>query len=290
MALTKRQRKRLFRIGLYSLGVALTAVAVIFADWDRIRQIFFNTEIMRDMMPEAITIGVRNTVLYTAGSFTVGFFLALILALMRLSPIGPYRWFATGYIELFRGLPALITILLVAFGLPIAFGQSWRIPGGILGTGSVGLGLVAAAYMAETMRAGIEAVPLGQAEAARSVGMSSATAMFFIILPQAFRIIIPPLTNELVLLLKDTSLLFVIGTTPVTKELTKFARDFMALTANATPLTVAAALYLIITLPLTYLVRRMERAAGKGRRTATERAQVKKAEIPTVGPGGDGRL
>jgi polar amino acid transport system permease protein len=102
--------------------------------------------------------------------------------------------------------------------------------------------------------------------------MTSGQAMAFIILPQAFRIIIPPLTNELVLLLKDTSLLFVIGTTPLTKELTKFARDFMALTANATPLTVAAILYLLITLPLTFLVRRLEKTAGKGRRSVTDRA------------------
>ena len=141
----------------------------------------------------------------------------------------------------------------------------WRIPGGVLGTGSVGLGIVAAAYMAETIRAGVEAVPLGQSEAARSLGMSSPIAMTFIILPQAFRIIIPPLTNELVLLLKDTSLLFVIGTTPLTKELTKFARDFMNQNQNATPLTVAAIVYLLITIPLTFLVRRLERSAGKGR-------------------------
>jgi polar amino acid transport system permease protein len=100
--------------------------------------------------------------------------------------------------------------------------------------------------------------------------------MFFIILPQAFRIIIPPLTNELVLLLKDTSLLFVIGTTPLTKELTKFARDFMALTANATPLTVAAILYLLITVPLTFLVRRLEKKAGKGRRSVTDRGDKKR--------------
>ena len=89
--------------------------------------------------------------------------------------------------------------------------------------------------------------------------------MAFIVLPQAFRIIIPPLTNELVLLIKDTSLLFVIGTTPVSKELTKFARDFMTTTQNATPLTVVAMVYLVITLPLTYLVRRLEKQAGKGR-------------------------
>jgi len=258
------------------------AMALLLADWASIARVFFNPQIMADMMPEAITVGVRNTIFYTVGAFTFGFVFALILALMRLSPVGPYRWIATGYIEFFRSIPALITILVVAFGIPIALGA--RVPGGILGTGSVGLGIVAAAYMAETLRAGIEAVPLGQAEAARSLGMSSGKAMMFIVLPQAFRIIIPPLTNELVLLIKDTSLLFVIGTTPLTKELTKFARDFMALTANATPLTVAAILYLIITLPLTFLVRRLERSAGKGRRSATDREnrqESKKAEAAT---------
>ena len=119
--------------------------------------------------------------------------------------------------------------------------------------------------MAETIRAGIEAVPRGQMEAARSLGMTQGKAMFYIILPQAFRIIIPPLTNELVLLIKDTSLLFVIGTTPLSKELTKFARDFMTSTQNATPLTVVAILYLVITVPLTFVVRRLEKKAGQGR-------------------------
>jgi polar amino acid transport system permease protein len=95
--------------------------------------------------------------------------------------------------------------------------------------------------------------------------MSSSRALASIVLPQAFRIIIPPLTNEFVLLIKDTSLLFVLGTTPLTKELTKFARDFMTTTRNATPLTVAAIVYLLITLPLTYLVRRLERRAAVSR-------------------------
>ncbi len=259
---------------MYGIIVVVVIVAVLFADWDAIGRNFFNVEIMRDMFPEVITNAAVNTLVYTSGAFTFGFILALLLALMRLSSIGPYRWFAIGYIELFRGVPALITILLVAFGLPIAFGV--RVPGGILGTGSVGLGLVAAAYMAETLRAGIQAVPIGQSEAARSVGMTSGKAMLFIILPQAFRIIIPPLTNELVLLLKDTSLLFVIGTTPLTKELTKFARDFMASSQNATPLTVAAFVYLLITLPLTFLVRRLEKKGAEGQRRVGTRPDKKK--------------
>ena len=110
------------------------------------------------MFPEVITTAAKNTILYTAVAFTFGFVVALLLALMRLSPIKPFRAFALTYIELFRGLPALVTIILVAFGLPLAFG--WRIPFGTAGRAALGLGIVAAAYMAETIRAGIQAVPI----------------------------------------------------------------------------------------------------------------------------------
>jgi polar amino acid transport system permease protein len=258
------ERARRRRLILYGVGSALILAAVVFADWETIRQNFFQWDIIRDMFPDVLTIGAKNTVVYTSLAFAFGLVLALALALMKRSTVAPFRWFAVAYIELFRGLPALVTIILVAFGLPLAFG--WSIPFGTLGKGTIGLGLVAGAYMAETIRAGIEAVPRGQMEAARSLGMSSGQAMTYIILPQAFRIIIPPLTNELVLLIKDTSLLFVIGTTPASKELTKFARDFMTNTQNATPLAVVAVVYLLITLPLTWLVRRLERSAGKGNR------------------------
>lgn len=258
------KRPHVVRGALYAVFTMATLALLVFADWGKIQRNFFQPDIVRDMFPEVMTVAAKNTIVYTTIAFAFGFVLAMALALMKLSSIGPYRWFANAYIELFRGLPALVTIILVAFGLPIAFG--WRIPFGTAGKAAVGLGLVAAAYMAETLRAGIQAVPVGQMEAARSLGMSPASAMKNIVLPQAFRIIIPPLTNELVLLIKDTSLLFVVGTTPASKELTKFGRDFMTTTINATPLTVIALVYLIITLPMTYLVRRLEKAAGKGRR------------------------
>jgi polar amino acid transport system permease protein len=249
---------------MYGIFASLAVASVFVADWGRIRRSFFRVDVMVDMLPQVLAIAARNTLIYTAGSFAIGLVLALILALMKLSTIKPYRWFASAYIELFRGLPALITIILFGFGLPIAF-DGFRLPGGTLVTGSVALGVVAAAYMAETIRAGVLAVPRGQSEAARSLGMTSSRALFSIVLPQAFRIIIPPLTNEFVLLIKDTSLLFVLGTTPMTKELTKFARDFMQTTQNATPLTVAAIVYLLITLPLTSLVRRLEKETAKAR-------------------------
>jgi polar amino acid transport system permease protein len=248
---------------MYAISVAVVILAIALGDWERIAFNFFNVEVMRDMFPEVLTIAARNTLIYTVLSFSIGLVIALSLALMKLSSITPYRAFAIGYIELFRGLPALITLILIGFGIPIAF--DLRIPGGRVGAGVLGLSIVAGAYMAETIRAGIEAVPRGQTEAARSLGMSKNRTMFTIVLPQAFRIIIPPLTNEMVLLIKDTSLFFVLGTTPLTKELTKFARDFMVEIRNATPLTVAAIVYLAITLPLTYLVSRMEKRAAKAR-------------------------
>jgi len=259
-----RRRVSWNRLTLYGVLVVVVALFALLGDFEKIQRNFFKIDVARQMFPKVLTIAAKNTIIATLLSFSLGLVLALGLAIMKRSTIRPYRWFATGYIELFRGLPALVTIILIAFGLPIAFG--WKIPGGTLGKGCIGLGIVAAAYMAETIRAGIEAVPRGQMEAARSLGMSKGTAMTFVVLPQAFRIIIPPLTNELVLLIKDTSLFFVIGTTPASKELTKFARDSMTSAINATPLTVVALVYLIITLPLTYMVRRLERAAGKGRR------------------------
>ncbi len=263
MNLTPRQRTKVYIASMYGLAAVIALVIGFLADWEKIGRNFFNTDVMADMFPDVIFIAAKNTLLYTALSFTLGLIFALALALMRLSSIAPFRAFAIAYIELFRGLPALITLIFVGFGVPIAFG--WNIPGGTLGTGSFGLAIVAGAYMAETIRAGIEAVPKGQTEAARSLGMSQTRTMFTIVLPQAFRIIIPPLTNELVLLIKDTSLFFVLGSTPGTKELTKFSRDFLNSTKNATPLTVAAIIYLLITLPLTFLVRRLERSAAKAR-------------------------
>jgi polar amino acid transport system permease protein len=244
--------------------VIIVIVVLLFADWATLQRSFADVDVAADMLPEVITIAAKNTLLYTLLAFALGLVMALILALMKMSPIRPYKWIATAYIELFRGLPALVTLIFVAFALPIAF-DGFEVPGGTLGKGAVGLGIVAAAYMAETIRAGIQAVPRGQMEAARSLGMSSGQAMSRIILPQAFRIIIPPLTNELVLLIKDTSLFFVLGTTPVSKELTKFGRDLMNQKFNGTPLTVIAVVYLAITLPLTQLVAVLERRAAKAR-------------------------
>ena len=130
----------------------------------------------------------------------------------------------------------------------------------------MGLAIVAGAYMAETIRGGIEAVPRGQMEAARSLGMSHGRAMVSVIIPQAFRVMIPPLTNEFVLLIKDTSLIFVLGVSAASQDLAFFSRAAVQRTFNGTPFIAAALLYLIITLPLTALSRRLERRGAKSAR------------------------
>lgn len=266
MAMTRRQRQRTTRMVLYAVFVALVVVVLLLVDWGRVTDNFFLTEGFTGNWRDMILVAAKNTILYTIVAFIGGFVLAVVLVLMKLAPVAPFRWLSTAYIELFRGLPALIVIIFMALGVPIAFG--WRPPGGTVGAGLVALMMVSGAYMAETLRAGIEAVPKGQTEAARSLGMTAPWTMASIVMPQALRIVVPPLTNELVILIKDTSLLFVVGLAASQKELTTMARDFMASgpsAGTATSLVFAALLYLAITLPLTQLVAWMERKQKRNR-------------------------
>jgi polar amino acid transport system permease protein len=262
--LTRRQRARVVRGIQYLVGIAVIALLATKTDWAVFSASFLRSDIFRSMWPRVITVGLVNTIIYTLLAFAFAFVLGLFLALMKLSSVGLYRWIATGYIEFFRGVPALVVLFMVAYGIPAAYpGVSF--PGGTYGMVMVGLGVTAAAYMAETFRAGIQAVPKGQTEAARSQGMTHAQAMTTIVIPQAFRIVIPPLTNELILLVKDSSLVYVVGVTTAQYELTKFAQDFLNRSVNPTPLIVGACCYLAITLPLSTLVRQLERRYAKAR-------------------------
>ncbi|MET8115483.1 amino acid ABC transporter permease [Streptomyces prasinus] len=258
--LTRSQKRRLSRGAQYVVFVAALAAFAASADWGRLKNQFAQLDIAERMFPDIITLALKNTVIYTLTGFVVGLGLGLLLALMRLSSVGPYRWLAGIYIEIFRGLPALLIFIFIGVAVPLAF-PGTEIVGGTYGKVALALGLVAAAYMAETIRAGIQAVPKGQMEAARSLGFSPARAMVSIIIPQAFRIILPPLTNELVLLFKDSSLVLFLGVTLEERELSKYGRDLASQTANSTPILVAGLCYLLITIPLGFVVRRMEAKA-----------------------------
>ncbi|MGA4957502.1 amino acid ABC transporter permease [Streptomyces lavendulocolor] len=262
--LTRRQRRRISQGVQYAVFVAVVVVIAVLADWDRLQNQFAQADLAERLFPDIITIALRNTVVYTLSGFAFGLVLGLVIALMRLSSVAPYRWAASVYIEIFRGLPALLIFIFVGVAVPLAF-PGTEIPGGTYGKVALGLGLVAAAYMAETIRAGIQAVPWGQMEAARSLGFSHARAMVSVILPQAYRIIIPPLTNELVLLFKDSSLVLFLGVTLDERELTKFGRDLASQTANSTPILVAGLCYLLVTIPLSFVVRRLEARTARAK-------------------------
>lgn len=233
---------------------------IVLADLDNLRETMFRPDLIKDQFPKIITQAAKNTLIFTISGFAGGSVLGLMLALMKLSNFSFYRIISSVYIDVIRGLPAILILIFIAYGLPIAFGV--RIPGDY-SKGILALSIVSSAYIAEVIRSGIQAIPSGQREAAEALGMSRIMIYYKIILPQAFRIMIPPMTNEIVLLLKDTALISVIGVTTNTKELTRFGRDGVMSDANATPLVVAGFIYLALTIPLTRLAGILEKRLAK---------------------------
>jgi polar amino acid transport system permease protein len=187
----------------------------------------------------------------------------LILAVMRQLPgkaLAPVRWLAIAYIDIFRGIPFLLILLLVSgslaafqsegvipreVGIPTWFGEPspfWY--------GVISLTITYGAYMAEVYRAGIEAVPQGQTEAARSLGMSHGQSMRHVVVPQAVNKVIPPLLNDFIALMKDTSIVSVLGAL----EVVQVGRDIQSEQFNGSGLILGAILFLIVTIPLARLV------------------------------------
>ncbi|WP_405617458.1 amino acid ABC transporter permease [Streptomyces sp. NBC_01511] len=261
MSMSRRQRTRVIRAVQYAVLVAVLLTVALAADWGEIQRAFFDVEVAKAQFPDIITTALVNTIIYTLLGFGFGLALGLLLALMRLSQVPPYRWLAVAYIEFFRGIPALLVFIALGFGVPLAF----QVALNQYVTVMLALGLVGAAYMAETIRAGIQAVPKGQTEAARSLGMSQGRAMVSIIIPQALRIVLPPLTNELILLTKDSSLVYLLGLSLSQYELAKFGRDALNQNRSLTPILIAGLCYLVITLPLGHLVRRLEARTARAR-------------------------
>lgn len=263
--MSRRQRARLNRGIQYAVLLIAIVLAAFVADWPQIIRAFFALDVATAQFPDVIVIALVNTVIYTVLGFSFGLVLGTVLALMRLSSVGPYRWIATAYIEFFRGVPALLVFIAFGFGVPLAFELRFD----IYSTAMLALGLVGAAYIAETIRAGVQAVPRGQVEAARSLGMSPTKTMLTVVMPQAFRIILPPLTNELILITKDSSLIYLLGLAGSQYELAKFGRAALTEYRSLTPILVAGLCYLIITIPLSRVSGLLEhRYGGRGTSTA----------------------
>jgi His/Glu/Gln/Arg/opine family amino acid ABC transporter permease subunit len=207
---------------------------------------------------DVILQAVLVTILLAFFAEALGVILGLVLALLKLSRLRILRFPAQLYVDVFRGTPLLVQIIFIYFATPL-IGLRFE---SLFFAGLTALSLNSAAYVAEIFRAGIQSIDKGQMEAGRATGLSYGQTMRYIIVPQAFRRVIPPLTNEFVVIIKDTSIVSVIGL----EELLRSARVLQSATANATPLVVAALIYLAICLPLIYLANGLERRLN--RRTA----------------------
>jgi polar amino acid transport system substrate-binding protein len=206
--------------------------------------------------------GAGLTVVITLLSMLLAIALGLPLALARLYGPAPLRWLATLYVEIFRGIPVLFVLYFLYFGLA-GISQQYDLPIDLtlsaFWAAILGFGLNYAAYESEIYRAGISSIPGGQWEAAAALGMSGPLTFRRIILPQAVRVILPPMTNDLVALFKDTSLVSVIAVVELNKQfqiLTKSGGDYVTIGLTT------AALYLLMSVPLSYLSRYLEKRWG----------------------------
>ena len=198
--------------------------------------------------------------------------LALLLALVVGSLIGiirtaPNKWlarFGEAWTELFRNIPLLVQVFLWYHVLPSLFPVLREaVPSSVLVV--FALGFFTSARIGEQVKAGIKTLPTGQRYAGLAMGLTLPQTYRHVLLPMAFRIVIPPLTNEIILLVKDSSLVYVLGVTLSQYELTKFSQSKVVEYASSTPLVVGGLLYLVITLPLSQLVRRLEIRHAKAR-------------------------
>jgi len=204
--------------------------------------------------------GAQNTLVLSGGGAALGFGLGLVLALFSMSKRRVVRAPARIYINFFRGTPLIWQLGFAG----IAVVPALRLPLSIYSVAILVLGLNLAAYSAEVYRAGIQSLERGQIEAARSVGLSYFQSMRFVVVPQAIRRVIPPLLNEFVILIKDTSLVSILGLTIGQKELLGISRDIYNSFFDATAWLGAAAGYLIITIPMIRIVTIVERKLRSG--------------------------
>ena len=215
-------------------------------------------EIFQASLPYLIS-GSLITVRIWAISIALGVVLGLVTCLMRISPFRPLRAVAWVYIWIIRGTPMLVQAMVVYFGIPQVTGLRLT----PFTAGIITLCLNAGAYLAEIFRSGIQAVPKGQSEAARSLGLGAGRTMAKIVLPQAFKIAIPPMVNQFIITLKDTSILTVIGLPEIMNE----AQQYVMIRWEYFPTyVIAAAYYLVVTSLLMVLANYVEKKISYDRK------------------------
>ena len=244
---------------VFVLG-SLAVVLITSPGWEVVKATFFDIKYGKEVFPTVVKGLWINLQLTFFGGIAIGI-IAMGLALLRTtkSPaLTPFRFLATAYVDIFRGAPLLLIILLVGFGVP-----ALRVAGltsNVIVLGTVAVVLTYSAYVAEVIRSGIMSIHPSQRAAARSLGLTSGQTMRFVVLPQAIKRVIPPLLNDFVSLLKDTGLVSILGVTDAVRA----AQINASRTFNYTPYVVSAILFLLITIPLTrYIDRVIRRSTAK---------------------------
>lgn len=217
---------------------------------------FFNLQVLADSLP-ALLWGLVVTLQIGVTSILVGLAGGLFLAVARLYAPNVFKLLIRVYIDIFRSIPLLVLLIVVYYALPFVGIRLSPFLSAV-----TALSLVSAAYTAEIFRAGIEAIPHGQFEASAALGLSNRHTMIDVILPQAIRIVIPPLTNNCINVMKDTALASVVAM----PDLLKQATQAQALSANPTPLIGAALIYIALLWPMVAIVSRLEKHFSRGKR------------------------
>lgn len=249
LARKKRNRKNAAIAAFSSFLVlgTLLLIAVTSPGWKSLSDTFFNWAYGVEVLPK-ILLGFLTNVSLTLIAGTCVAIFGLTIALIRTSKaaaLTPFRLLATVYVDVFRGIPMLLVILLVGFGIPAL--QLKGVTNNVLILGTLAVIITYTAYVAEVIRSGILSVHPSQRAAARSLGLSYFQSLRFVILPQAFRRVTPPLLNDLVALIKDTGLVSILGVTDAIRA----AQINTSRSFNYTPYVMAAIVFLLITIPLT---------------------------------------
>ncbi|RJE89267.1 amino acid ABC transporter permease [Paracoccus onubensis] len=211
----------------------------------------FNWQAAFASLPHLVA-GIPYTLLISFGGLAIGFFIGIVVGLLRISRTAWLRWPAIIYIEIFRGTPVLVQVLFIFYGLPQLLGG----PINALVAGIAAIAVNSGAYISEIVRGGVQSIERGQSEAGLSLGLSRGQAFRYVIWPQAFRRMIPPLGNQGIISIKDTSLFSVIGV----GELVRQGQIYIATTFTALEVyLMVALLYLVITLSLSLALRLLER-------------------------------
>ncbi|MGO9350924.1 MAG: ABC transporter substrate-binding protein/permease [Mycobacterium sp.] len=248
----------------------------------QLKDSFFDWDMYRQAIPILLTTGLPNTLILTNSALVIGLALGMVLAMAGMSRSRWLRWPARVYTDIFRGLPEAVIILIVGLGVgPLVSGLTHNNPYPL---GIAALGLMAAAYIGEILRSGIQSIDPGQLEASRTLGFSYPMAMRLVVVPQGIRRVLPALVNQAIALLKGSALVYFLGLVAQQRELFQVGRDLNAQTGNLSPLVAAGLFYLILTIPLTHLVNYIDARLRRGRR-ATEPDEHSDIVTSTFGQG-----